>query len=133
MNPVVQLQIEASQAQIDTTNPRLFIGRDPQFCRLVAQHPSVSRHHAEIYVDVGQVFIRDMGSSNGTWVNGAAVGQQPVALSPGQQVYVGYMPLGVTWQGAGGGATVMAMQIPADLKALMDARKAQAAWKGQAG
>lgn len=126
MNPVVQLQIGHAQAAIDGMNPRIFVGRDPSFCRLVADHPSVSRHHCEVYVDAGKVFVRDMGSSNGTWINGAPVGQQPVAIAPGQQIYVGYMPLGVTWQGPGGGATVMAMQMPPELKALMDARKQQA-------
>jgi hypothetical protein len=80
-----------------------------------------------LFVEGGITYLRDLGSSNGTWVDGQLIGAQPTPLRTGQQVYLGMVPLGVTWQGGSGGATVMAMQMPAELKALIDARKAQAA------
>ncbi len=126
VQPTVNLRLENATARLDAQNPRLYIGRDNTVCGLVALHPSVSRRHAEVFLDSGQLYLRDLGSSNGTWVDGVAVGQQPVALVPGHTVYVGYMPLGVEWQGANGGATVMAVDVPAELRAMIEARKQQA-------
>lgn len=126
VQPTVNLRLENATARLDAQNPRLYIGRDNSVCALVALHPSVSRRHAELFLDNGQLYLRDLGSSNGTWVDGAAVGQQPIALMPGHTVYVGYMPLGVEWQGANGGATVMAVDVPAELRAMIEARKQQA-------
>ncbi|MCR9164944.1 MAG: FHA domain-containing protein [Nannocystaceae bacterium] len=124
----VALQIGSASATLDASRPRHIIGRDEQSASIVAAHPTVSRRHCEVYLENGYALIRDMGSSNGTWINGHPVGQQPVQLAPGQHVFVGHMPLSVTWSGGGQqqGATVMG-ELPADLKALIDARKQQAA------
>ena len=126
MTATVQLQLGNAQARLDGQIPRLFMGRDPS-CGLVSQDPSISRRHAEVFLEGGITYLRDLGSSNGTWVDGQLIGGQPTPLRPGQQVYLGTVPLGVAWQGGGGGATVMAMQVPAELQALINARKAQAA------
>ena len=124
----ISLQIGTATATLDANTPRHIVGRDEQVTSICAAHPTVSRRHCEIYLENGYALIRDMGSSNGTWINGHPVGQQPVQLAPGQQVFVGHMPLSVTWSGAGAqqGATVMG-ELPADLKALIDARKQEAA------
>lgn len=124
---VVTLRIGTSTATLDASRPRHIIGRDEATSSICAQHPTVSRRHAEVYLDNGFALIRDMGSSNGTWINGHPVGQQPVQLSPGQHVFVGHMPLSVTWSGGQQqGATVMG-EVPADLRALIEARRSQAA------
>lgn len=124
---VVSLQFGSAQATLDANTPRHIIGRDEQSTSLCAQHPTVSRRHCEVYLENGVALIRDMGSSNGTWINGHPVGQQPVQLAPGQQVFVGHMPLAVAWSGgAQQGATVMG-ELPAELVALIAARKQQAA------
>ena len=34
---------------------------------------TVSRRHAELFLDGGRWILRDLGSSNGTWVNGRRV------------------------------------------------------------
>ncbi len=123
----VALQIGSISATLDGNTPRHIIGRDEQSTSICAQHPTVSRRHCEVYLENGFAMIRDMGSSNGTWINGNPVGQQPVQLAPGQQVFVGHMPLSVAWSaGPQQGATVMG-ELPADLKALIEARKQQAA------
>lgn len=122
----IKFSLGTITANLDNTVPRLFIGRDNQTCGLATADSSVSRRHAEVFLQNGQAFIRDLGSSNGTWVNGNAVGQQPVALAPGQQVYIGRLPLAVEWSGPKGGATVMAMDMPAELKAMIEQRQQQA-------
>lgn len=56
---------------------RLRIGRDPA-CDLVLDHPSVSRRHAELYFDAGQWRLRDLGSKNGSFADGAPVADHPL-------------------------------------------------------
>ena len=48
------------------------IGRSAS-CDVVLDDDSVSRRHAEIALRGGVCVIRDLGSCNGTWVNGRAV------------------------------------------------------------
>lgn len=50
----------------------LRIGRAPD-CDLVLDHPSVSRRHAELRREHGAWRVRDLGSKNGTYVDGAPV------------------------------------------------------------
>jgi FHA domain/GAF domain len=56
---------------------RLRIGRDPG-CDLVIDHPSVSRAHAELYRDDKSWRLRDLGSKNGTFVDGIAITDHPL-------------------------------------------------------
>jgi hypothetical protein len=126
MQGTIQLKIGHSSAQLAETTPTLLIGRDEQQVNLATPDPSVSRRHAEVFLRGDRAFIRDMGSSNGTWVNGTPVGRDPVELVPGQQIFVGHVPLSVEWRGGPQvGATVMGA-LPAELLALMEARKQQA-------
>jgi len=118
----VTLRMGAAVAQIDERNPRVLIGRDPNHCGLATDDPSCSRRHAEVYIEAGDVFIRDLGSSNGTWVDGVQVTQQAAQLGPGKQIYVGYVPLVAEISGgADAGATVMG-EMPPELLALMQQR-----------
>jgi two-component system response regulator AtoC len=63
------------------------IGRGPEV-ELKLTHASVSRRHASIRVDDGQLHIADLGSHNGTRVNGEPVGASH-ALSSGDVATVG--------------------------------------------
>ena len=49
------------------------IGRDRANVTLVLDHPRVSRRHAQVVVRGGRVSLRDLGSSNGTFVNGVRI------------------------------------------------------------
>jgi hypothetical protein len=122
----VQLRIQDATATIDENNPRALIGRDNTVCQLVSNSASVSRRHAEIMLHGGQLWIRDLGSSNGTWINGHPIGGQAVGIKGGDVVYVGQMPLGAEWSAearGGGGRTQMAMEISPQLQQLMEAHK----------
>ena len=52
----------------------LLLGRHPR-CDIVLEDESVSRRHAQILFRDGIWVIRDLGSTNGTTVNGARVGR----------------------------------------------------------
>src|SRR4051812_45164242 len=57
---------------------RLLLGRSSA-CQLVFADDTVSRRHAELRLDDGCWILRDLGSSNGTWVNGRRVVEAEVA------------------------------------------------------
>jgi pSer/pThr/pTyr-binding forkhead associated (FHA) protein len=65
---------------------RLVLGRSSG-CQLVFADDTVSRRHAELRYDEGRWMLRDLGSSNGTWVNGRRVMEAEVA--PGDEVQLG--------------------------------------------
>ncbi|MBQ9812545.1 MAG: FHA domain-containing protein [Thermoguttaceae bacterium] len=50
------------------------IGRGRQ-CGVAILHPVVSRQHCEIYEQDGKVFVRDLGSLNGTVFEGVRIGR----------------------------------------------------------
>jgi DNA-binding NtrC family response regulator len=60
---------------------------------LVINDRFVSRAHCEVSLREGQCFVRDLGSSNGTYVNGARVTEALVGLQA--QIRVGNTELGV--------------------------------------
>ncbi|WP_420996714.1 FHA domain-containing protein [Cupriavidus sp. 30B13] len=49
----------------------------------------LSRRHARIFSEDGAAYIADLGSKNGTTVNGAAVAQQPARLRDGDELRFG--------------------------------------------
>ncbi len=70
-----------------TLGPEPFvIGRDPR-SDLVLDDPRVSRHHAEIRPRLGRHTIIDLGSLNGTRVNGRRVSE--AALAEGDRIEIG--------------------------------------------
>ena len=76
------------------TPGRVLIGRHPA-CGIVLDAVSVSRHHAAIEVDDREVWIEDLGSRNGTLVDGRPIsGRRP--LADGEQIRIGDQRLRVT-------------------------------------
>ena len=61
------------------------VGRLPG-CDLTLQSDLISKHHAEIFSDQGVLMLRDLGSTNGTFVNGERLGK-PVVLSEGDVLH----------------------------------------------
>lgn len=52
--------------------PEITIGRDPS-CEVFLNDRTVSRRHAHLSLRDGRAYIEDLGSLNGTWVDGAIV------------------------------------------------------------
>ena len=73
------------------------IGRQAMPGQVVLDHPNVSRRHAEFEVAGGTVVVRDLGGTNGTYVNGELLrGTQP--LAPGDRINIG--PFELTFDGS---------------------------------
>lgn len=66
-------------------------------CDLRIPLTSVSRQHCEFRIEDGAVLLRDLGSSNGTFHNGARV--QEAELAPGDEVVVGPVNFRLTVDG----------------------------------
>ena len=76
-----------SLGRLDLTGmASITIGRDPN-SYLPLNHPTVSSHHAMIFKQGDILYIRDVGSTNGTFVNGQRISQ--VQLSSGDEIQIG--------------------------------------------
>ena len=66
------------------------VGRDPAQCPITLNEPRVSGVHATLKFDNGQLFVRDEGSNNGTYVHGARIPASTwTAVPPGGSVRFG--------------------------------------------
>ncbi len=74
------------QRSFDLATPVTLLGRGTD-CDLRLVDPGVSRHHAELRVEGPQVVLVDLGSTNGTFVNGQPV--RRVELQDGTRVTLG--------------------------------------------
>lgn len=68
------------------TEQSCIIGRDPG-CQLPVGFPTVSRRHCEVWAEDDKIYVRDLDSVNGTFVNGSRIRKQ--RLDPGDLLQVG--------------------------------------------
>lgn len=73
--------------RIPLKGPSMTIGRDPQ-CDLHLDNRALSRRHAQIEKRGAAIWVRDLNSQNGTYVNGNRIAE-PLALNGGDVVEVG--------------------------------------------
>ena len=64
------------------------MGRDP-ISDIPLEDAEVSRHHAKMTLRDGGYELQDLGSTNGTFVDGKRLEGEPVLLSPGQVIMLG--------------------------------------------
>jgi hypothetical protein len=74
------------------TPPEMIIGRDPRV-DIFIDNLGVSRRHARIWWERGRFMIADLGSSNGTAVNGRRI--ESSVIAEGDTVMVGKFRLGI--------------------------------------
>lgn len=75
---------------------------------------SVSSHHCEVHLRGDEIFIRDLNSTNGTFINDARVTES--VLKPGQILKLGQVELKLEAEGAAASVTA-----PAPAKKVVDA------------
>jgi pSer/pThr/pTyr-binding forkhead associated (FHA) protein len=63
------------------------LGRSRQ-CDVVIDDPNVSRHHAEVRPRSGTWVLIDLGSTNGSILNGKRI-EQPEVIHPGDEIEIG--------------------------------------------
>ena len=77
----------ANARRIALTDGEHTLGRDPA-SSLAFDEPSVSWHHARIVVRQGNMALDDLGSTNGTFVNGTRV-KTPAVVRAGDRIEMG--------------------------------------------
>src|SRR5690606_23329523 len=83
---------------IPLAGPVFRIGRDPS-CQLRPSSDQVSRQHCEIVISEDSVLLKDLGSRNGTFLNGRTL-SAPAKLKSGDLIKVGHLTFAVSIQGA---------------------------------
>ncbi len=81
------LRISGDQLQSESG---VIIGRNPKDSPYIINHADVSRKHARLRMMKNRVFIEDLGSTNGTSVNGQSIEDKgPVSVDSGDQIIIG--------------------------------------------
>lgn len=101
--------------QIPIPGEQFLIGRDPQ-CQLRPASQMVSKQHCAIVIKDERVFLKDFGSTNGTFVNDAQLEANSTReIKPGDRVKVGPLDFAVQF---GGGKSSDSTPMPDKLKAV---------------
>ena len=82
---VYEGELEGQRWVIEQAQVTLGRGLD---CDIVLPERQVSRYHAQIERDNGGYLLRDLGSKNGTYVNGQEVRDRPYRLRDGDEIQI---------------------------------------------
>jgi DNA-binding winged helix-turn-helix (wHTH) protein len=80
--------LTSGQRRLSLATGENIVGRD-ETASVRLDHPMVSRRHARILVSAAGVIIEDLGSKNGTFINGRPVAADPTPLRDGSQLAFG--------------------------------------------
>jgi len=83
---LVMFRANGERRDLPLNAGRTLIGRRND-CDIRIPLTEVSRHHTELRIDGGKVLVKDLGSSNGTFINNKRV--QSATLAPGDHVIIG--------------------------------------------
>lgn len=97
MHPIVEVRSPSGNAVLVVVDRRIQLGREAP--DLVVSDPLASRRHVAIDVADEAVTIEDLGSSNGTLVNGVPI-TAPTPLGPGDVALIGDTELRLSDLGA---------------------------------
>ena len=86
-------------AVFELTPPAFSLGRDPGNALLLPNESGASRKHALLFEKDGVWWVEDLGSSNGTAVNGSEI-EQALQLEEGDVIAVGIEELRFSLQAA---------------------------------
>src|SRR4051794_31133008 len=86
MPTLVVKKPDGSQAEVSVQN-ELTVGR-AEDNGLILSEGGVSRKHARFFLQEGGLFLEDLGSSNGSFVDGVKI-SSPTAVPPGGEVVIG--------------------------------------------
>ncbi len=85
-----QLVQNEGRETYDVVSEGVMVGRD-RSCTIVLTHPAVSRRHARLAIEKGQVVLEDLKSANGTFVNNSRV--EKINVAEGDVIRFGADPV----------------------------------------
>jgi len=92
MPKAVAVVVQKTGQKFPLKNSKVKIGRDPSNQVVIPDDTFTSRHHAWITFEEGDFWLEDLGSTNGTLLNGHPVVKRQV-LSAGDKIRVGHTEL----------------------------------------
>ncbi|MDR2581066.1 MAG: FHA domain-containing protein [Fibromonadaceae bacterium] len=87
MPQIAVLYPEEERCIVNIPIKGLLIGR-ASFCDLQLKDEFVSERHCKVFFENGDLFIEDLGSTNGTFINGAEVQKSILELEQNIQIGV---------------------------------------------
>lgn len=117
---LLPLDVAAGQAPLRLPGESCLVGRSEE-CDVVLADKSVSKRHAQFLGTAGQWSIKDLGSSNGVWVNGEKVGE--ARLKRGDQLKLGRLVFEFTAEEEGTGDSEPATMVYRTSPARQDIRQ----------
>ncbi|MBI5531621.1 MAG: FHA domain-containing protein [Deltaproteobacteria bacterium] len=87
-----RVRVRAGAQIAEVGSAELIIGRS-LYCSMLLDHISVSRVHASLRRVGDRCALTDLGSRNGTRVNGQRIGKDPVLVGPEDRIEVGDVQL----------------------------------------
>ena len=92
-----QVRLLIGQSQLTSAYLGITIGRHPALCDLMVDDPSVSRRHLRIGRGAGGLFVEDVHSLNGTFVDDKLLQPfEPCQLQVGDTLTLGRVSLTVS-------------------------------------
>ena len=88
--PSLKIKEPSGEREVKITGSRLTIGRLPEN-DIVLIDETISRHHAELILKHGDYILKDLGTRNGTWVNGERI--KEIKLKDGDELKIGTITL----------------------------------------
>ena len=70
------------------TEDVVIIGRNPD-CTISIDDLYMSSQNTQLWFEDGEWYIADMGSTNGTYINGKKMGEEPLILDGGDKIRIG--------------------------------------------
>jgi hypothetical protein len=67
---LVSVTINGATSESEITSFPCLMGRETSSCNLVISEPAVSRRHAQIIEEDGNLYLEDVSEHNGTFING---------------------------------------------------------------
>src|SRR3954451_13089264 len=99
--PMSQTAIVVNGMRYPVPPQGLRVGRAPEN-DIVLPDPNVSRQHLVVWTTPRGAFLRDLGSQNGTFLDGRRVGAGPETVPAGAQVRIGITELRLEEFGSNG-------------------------------
>ena len=88
----VPVSIKIPGALFETDS--VVLGRSPRNSTFLIDDPTISREHARLFCDGGRLFVEDLGTTNGTRVNGQRIEpQSPAPIAHGDVIELGEVRL----------------------------------------
>jgi hypothetical protein len=106
---VVSVEVEVEGESIGALTPPFTIGRDPD-CDVILPDSSVSRRHVKVSLSDSGLFVEDVGSSNGTWVDGRRISREIIPI--GHPVIVGRVSVIIRHTESSGGEDLKPISKP---------------------